>query len=435
MRTCRIIGLLSLLVLFVPLASADDWPQWRGANRDGVWREDGVIEKFKDATITPRWTMPIGAGYSGPTVAAGRVYVTDRLVEPTQRERVHCFDERTGKLIWSDSYDCLYDGVSYEAGPRAAVTVQDGVAISLGAMGNLRVYDTTSGELRWESPLNERFDIKMPIWGIAAAPLVYDKLIIAHIGGTPDACVVALDLATGQEVWRALSDRASYSAPILVRQADQDVLVVWTGDNVVGLKPTTGEVFWKYPLAPAQMVIAVATPIVDANRLFVTSFYDGSAMLSLPSDRLAVEEIWRRKGADEQHTDALHSIISTPIFGGDYVYGVDSYGELRCLDAKTGDRKWEDLTATPKARWSNIHFVRNGENVWMFNEMGELIISRLSPDGFQEISRAKLIKPTTPQLSRRGQGVCWAHPAFANRHVFARNDEEIVCASLEADPR
>jgi outer membrane protein assembly factor BamB len=117
---------------------------------------------------------------------------------------------------------------------------------------------------------------------------------------------------------------------------------------------------------------------------------------------------------------------------GDYVYGVDSYGELRCLDARTGDRVWEDLTATPKARWSNIHIVRNGPRYWMFNERGELLIGELSPKGFREISRAKLIEPTTEQLAQRG-GVCWSHPAYAGRCVFARNDRELVCASLAAE--
>ncbi|HEY1065516.1 MAG TPA: dehydrogenase, partial [Pirellulales bacterium] len=118
-----------------------------------------------------------------------------------------------------------------------------------------------------------------------------------------------------------------------------------------------------------------------------------------------------------------------PYLSGDYVYGCDSYGELRCLDAKTGDRIWEDQTATPKARWSNIHFVRNGDKIWMFNERGELLITQLSPERFTEISRTKIIEPTTAQLRQRG-GVCWAHPAFANKRVYIRNDEKILCVDV-----
>ena len=137
-------------------------------------------------------------------------------------------------------------------------------------------------------------------------------------------------------------------------------------------------------------------------------------------------------GPSERDTDALQSIISTPVIIGAHVYGVDSYGELRCLALDTGDRVWENLTATPKSRWSTIHFVQNGDRTWMFNERGELIIGKLTPQGFDEISRAKLLAPTLDQLNQRN-GVCWSHPAFANRHVVARNDKELVRANLAAE--
>jgi outer membrane protein assembly factor BamB len=164
--------------------------------------------------------------------------------------------------------------------------------------------------------------------------------------------------------------------------------------------------------------------------LFVTNFYDGALMLDLSMREPAAKKMWQISGRSEKETEALHSIISTPLLRGDYIYGVDSYGELRCLNAKTGERIWEDQTATPRNRWSNIHFVEHDDQVWMFNEAGELIIAELSPQGFREIDRALLIEPTKEQLRRRN-GVTWAHPAFADRHVFARNDKRLVCASLE----
>jgi outer membrane protein assembly factor BamB len=182
-------------------------------------------------------------------------------------------------------------------------------------------------------------------------------------------------------------------------------------------------------MKPSRVAIGITTPIVDSNRLFVSSFYDGSLMLRLNQDAPTVERLWRKVGRDEQHTQALHSIISTPVFEGDYVYGIDSYGQMRCIDAATGERIWESQAAVPKARWSTVHMVRHDEKYFMFNERGELIIARLSPQGYDEISRAKLIEPTRDQLNERG-GVCWSHPAFANRHIFARNDQEIVAANL-----
>jgi outer membrane protein assembly factor BamB len=407
---------------------ADEWPQWRGPNRDGVWREDGLVDKFAETQLKLRWRAPIGSGYSGPTVAAGRVYVTDRVVEPKQLERVHCFDWKTGQPEWSYSYECVYKDVGYTAGPRASVTIDDGRAYSLGSMGHFVCFDAATGKVLWNKDLNDEYKIRMPIWGIAASPLVEEDQVVVQIGGER-ACLVAFNKRSGEEQWRALDDNASYSAPIMIEQAGRRVLVCWTGDSVVGLNAKTGEVYWQHPFKPAKMVINIATPVLAKNRLFFTSFYDGSLMLALKPGELGVDPLWRRSGRDEQHTDSLHSIISTPYLEGDYIYGVDSYGEFRCLDAKTGERVWESLQPTPKSRWSTIHMVKNGRRMWMFNERGELIIAELSPAGYQEISRAKLIEPTRVQLPQRG-GVCWSHPAYAHRHVFARNDEELVCASL-----
>ena len=419
-----------VLASALPLA-ADEWPQWRGPGRDGVWHEDGVLEKFPQRRIKLRWRAPVSSGYSGPTVAGGRVYLTDRQTEPAQVERVLSFDWQTGRPLWTHAYPCRYEQVGYTAGPRASVSIDDGRAYALGTMGHFHCLDAATGRVLWKKDLDAEYAIRVPIWGIAAAPLVDGDLVILQVGGADGACILALDKRTGAERWRALDDKASYSAPIIIRQAGRRVLVCWTGENVAGLDPASGKVWWKHAFKPARMVINVPTPVVDGDRLLVTAFYDGALMLRLNQKEPSVEKVWRRRGRSERDTDALHAMISTPYLEGDYVYGVDSYGQLRCLDARTGDRVWEDLTAVPKARWATIHMVRNGQRIWMFNERGELIISRLSPKGFEEISRAKLIDPTTGQLSSRG-GVCWSHPAYAYRHVFARNDRELVCASLEA---
>ena len=284
-----------------------------------------------------------------------------------------------------------------------------------------------TGELVWKKDPGTDYDVKKPIWGITAAPLVDNDLLIVQIGAKPDACIVALDRRNGNEVWRALEDDASYSAPIIIEQSGKRVLVCWTGERVVGLNPGTGELYWDSETPQTKMVINVPTPVVDGNRLFLSSFYDGSHMLRLNQDSLGVEGVWSRQGRNERQTDSLHAMISTPIIDGDYVYGVDSYGQLRCLD-----RIWEDLTAVPSERWATIHIVRNGDKIWMFNDQGELIISTLSPEGFNEISRAKLINTTKGQLDRN-EGVTWSHPAFANKHIFIRNDTELVCASLAAE--
>ncbi len=430
MRTSCALATFTAFLIAIPV-SADEWPHWRGPKRDGVWRESGIVTKFDKPALTPMWTADIGGGYSGPTVADGRVFVTDRLIKPKQVERVHCFDAHTGKKIWSHTYDCAYRGVGYDAGPRASVTIDGDRAYTLGAMGNLFCFDAATGKVHWQKDLNTEYKIRMPIWGIATAPLVENDLLIVHIGGEDNASVVAFDKKTGQEKWKALPDNASYVAPRIIEQAGQRVLLVWTGERVTGLDPKTGKLHWAIPFEQRRMVINIADPVRSGDHLFMTAFFDGAQLIKLDDNKLAATEVWRRMGDDEKNTEALHSIIATPWIKDGYVYGVDSYGELRCLELMTGNRVWESLDAVPKARWSTIHFTEHGDNVWLFNERGDLIISKLSPSGYEEISRTHIIAPTTGQLNRRG-GVVWTHPAYAYKRIYIRNDEQLVCTDLSA---
>ena len=422
-------SLFVLLISGYGFSSKSDWPDWRGANRDGKWHETGIIEKFDTDQIIAKWSVPVASGYSGPTVSEYKVYLTDRTTKPAQ-ERVHCFNAKTGESIWSYAYDCKYVGVGYPAGPRASVVIDGNRAYSLGTMGHLFCFQKETGEIIWQKDLNKEYEIRMPIWGIAGAPLIVDDKLILNIGGINNAGVIALNKHSGKETWRNLEDDASYSSPILIKQAGQAVVVIWTGQNVLGMNPETGSVYWAEEFSQHKMVINIATPVIENNYVFVSSFYDGSMLLKLDEEQLSASRVWRRQGKNERNTDALHACISTPVIQGDYIYGVDSYGELRCLDLKTGDRIWEDLTAVNKARWGNIHFTQNGDLFYMFNEHGELAIARLSERGYDEISRAKLIEPTREQLNRSGIGVTWAHPAFANKHVFVRSDTELLCADL-----
>ncbi|MHC4909014.1 MAG: outer membrane protein assembly factor BamB family protein, partial [Planctomycetota bacterium] len=347
-------------------ASADDWPQWRGPTRDGVWRESGLRESLPEGQMPLVWRAAIGSGYSGPTVADGRVYVSDR-VSDDDLERVHCFDAKTGAVLWTHAYECSYAEISYEAGPRCSVLISDGLAYSLGAVGNLVAFDAATGDVKFSRDLRAEYDIQMPIWGITASPLVEGDLLIVPVSGK-DAWIVAFDRTTGAERWRMGSDRGNYSSPIVIDQAGKRVLVCWSGDRVVAADPETGAVRWEHPFEARNMPLGVATPIHDGRRMFLTGFYDGCMLLELGQDAMGVKQLWRRVGPNEIRTDGLQSIISTPLMLGDYVYGVDSYGQLRCLDLANGDRVWEDLTAVPKARWATIHMVQNGQTTWMFNE-------------------------------------------------------------------
>jgi outer membrane protein assembly factor BamB len=407
----------------------NEWPQWMGPDRNGTWNLDLQKESLDASDLEKLWEVPVGQGYCGPTVADGRVYLMDYVGKTTKSERVLCFDSGSGELIWKHEYERQYSMVGYPTGPRASVLIDKDRAYSFGTMGNLYCLEAYTGKEIWHVSAEDDYNCEIPIWGLAAAPLIEKDLLIIQLGGRPDACLVAFNKITGKEVWRSLSDRASYSAPIVINQAGKRVLVCWTGDNLAGMDPGTGKVYWKVPFIRKKDIINIATPVYDPPYIFLSSFYDGSMLVKLNDNNPDAELIWVRTGKDERNTDALHCCISTPVIQDDHVYGIDSYGEFRCLDLMTGDRIWTDSTLVPYGRWANAHFIKQGEKIWAFNELGELILIKLSPSGHHDLGRVKLIDPVSVSPNPRG-GVNWAHPAFAGRIIYSRSDAKLVCYQL-----
>jgi outer membrane protein assembly factor BamB len=437
------IGLLFSLGTLLS-AVADDWPQWLGPRRDAVWRETGILDKFPADGLPVRWRVPVGGGFSGPAVAGGRVYVMDRQLSPGTSnpanpfdrgkipgtERVLCLGESDGKILWTHEYDCPYD-LSYPAGPRTTPVVDGGKVYTLGATGKLFGLDAKSGQVVWSRDFKKDFGVETPVWGFASNPLVDGQKVICLAGGA-GTTVVAFDKETGKELWRALTAKEpGYCPPMIYTFGGKRQLIIWDPESVSALDPDTGKVYWTYPITPVRSGMTIPTPRQSGDLLFLTSFYNGSLMLRIDSDQPAL--VWQSKKITEKDTDGLHSVMSTPCLEDGYIYGTCSYGQLRGLKADTGERIWETMAATThdgkEVRWGNAFIVKNGNRFFLFNEKGDLIIARLTPKGYDEISRAHLLEPTNPDP---GRPVVWSHPAFADRCIFARNDREIACASLAA---
>lgn len=450
------LALLVILVLSCNQINADDWSQWLGNNRDGIWRETGLIERFPDGGPLIKWRMPIGGGYSGPAVVSDRIFLIDRLLpegvheapnpfvksNSLGRERVLCLDRNTGKQVWEYQYPAQYL-MQYPCGPRCTPTVDEGQVFALGAMGDLLALDSSNGKLQWKRSFPTDFGAKVPVWGFASHPIVVGDLVITLVGGKGrDSVAMAFDRKNGNVVWKALNlenpqNEIGYCPPVLIEHGGKKILVVWHPEAVCGVIPETGKLLWEIPFR-LKANLSVPTPRYHNGAILVSSFYNGSMLLKLSSSGGSAEVVWKGKGRGEtpKQTDGLHSIMSTPMIEGDYFYGVCSYGELRCLRMSDGARVWENLKATgnanePVERWANGFLVRHEENTIIFNEKGDLIIARLSPTGYQEVSRAHIIDPTgVAPAGGSTRKIVWSHPAFANRCVFVRNDKEVVCVSM-----
>ena len=421
---------------------ADDWPQWMGPKRDGVWRETGIIEKFPEGGAKMRWRVPVGGGYSSPSVAAGRVYVIDRVVAETASkpaspfkrmsvpgvERVLCLDEKTGKTRWKQEYPCDYT-MSYNAGPRAAPTVDGDRVYTFGAEGDLQCRRVADGKPVWQKHLGGE---TTPMWGFASSPLVDgDKVIV--FGADPAGMTLAFNKMSGEKIWQALpAKEPGYSSPEIIEAGGKRQLIVWNAESLNALDPETGKVYWTEPF-PTKAGMSIAMPRQDGDFLLVSAFFDGAMMMRLDANKPAARRYWKIGGRSERNTLALHSTMATPVMKDGYIYGVCSYGQLRCLQAESGERVWETFDATSgkagPTRWGTAFIVANGDRYFLFNELGDLIIAQLTPAGYHEISRAHLLEPTNVDPDR---AVVWCQPAFANRSVYVRNDKELVCASLAA---
>jgi outer membrane protein assembly factor BamB len=408
-----------------PLAlPADDWPQWRGPNRDGVFAETGLLETFPAEGLKVRWRAEVGWGFSSPVIAQGRVFVSDaRLQEPKILEQVLCFDEATGKSLWTFSHPTTWPDWAFvpgqEALPNGTPLVQDGKVYSLGPMGHrLFCLAAASGKLLWKKDLREEYQIDETA-GLSASPLIEGKLLIVLTGGKPSAGVVALDKDTGEEVWKALDEYVAHSSPIVINSDGKRQLIVWTLESVSSLDPVTGQPYWREKFKAGGSSSVVSTPVFSANRLLINGL-----MLELNADKPAAKVLWPNRPQQR-----LLCSTSTPLLLGDYVYGGESSGKLVCRDASTGKEIWQTDKATDAKYGSttSMHLTLNGDSVLLFNERGELIRARLTPEGYHELSRTSLIEPT---YGSSGRKVVWAAPAFANRHVFVRSDKELKCISL-----
>ncbi|WP_254506571.1 outer membrane protein assembly factor BamB family protein [Anatilimnocola floriformis] len=417
--------------------ATSDWPQWMGPTRDGVWNETGLVDKFPENGLPVLWRTKIGGGYGGPAVAGGRVYVMDYLRkdgdlknDPGSRnelkgtERVLCLDAQSGAILWKHEYDCPY-AISYANGPRCTPTVHDGNVYALGAEGNLNCLDAAKGTVIWSKSFQKDYQAPSPIWGFSSHPLVDGNKLICLVGGK-GSVVVAFDKDTGKELWKALdAPHAGYAPANIITAGGKRQLIVWHPESLNSLNPETGEVYWTEPLVP-QYEMSVSAPVKHGDYLYVSGIGDVGGVWKLDRDKPGISEVWIG-----DNKTAVYTCNSTPLIENGVVFGFDCRGgQLRGVDLLNGKRLWESLvpiSATRRTNHGTGFIVKNGDHYYLFGEQGDLVIAKLNREGFEELSRFHVIKPTSEAFGRE---VVWSHPAFANKCLFARNDEEIVCVSL-----
>lgn len=431
---------LAVVALLAIAASGEDWPRWRGPRGDGTWNAPKLPEKWPAEGPKVIWRQPVGGGYAGVTAADGRVCTIDleAPIQPTPKgkdngrpdgvERVLCFDAATGKPLWSHKYPVTYgDLEGYSNGPRSSPTIHEGKVYTLGAVGHLFCFDAKTGAILWQHDTVSAFKAQVPTWGFAGSPVVDGDNLLVHLGAKDGGCVVAFDRHSGKERWRSLDDPAGYSTPAVFDTPAGRLLVVWTPKHIHGLDPATGKHLWKVPYEVTYGV-AIASPIYQDGIVFVTGYWHGSKAIRLGPKPTDHELVW----ADPRN---LCGLMAQPLYRAGHGYSIDKNRGLTCFELKTGKKLWDDdNTLTPKARnpHASIVWLNDDDRVLALNSDGELVLCRLNPKGYEEQSRARVLR-----------GQVWGHPAFAGRFLFAKSDGaeawrkagqcELICVELVAE--
>ncbi|MFQ5651108.1 MAG: PQQ-binding-like beta-propeller repeat protein [bacterium] len=384
-------------------ATASDWPQWRGPNRDGISSQTGILTSWPETGLEILWRARSGDGYSGISVVDGRLYTMYGIEAD---EFIVCLDAKQGKEQWRYRLDSKFTN-QFGHGPRSTPSIDGGLVYGLGAKGKLVALDAGTGAVVWKHDLRKEYGGRIPTWGVATSPLVYGDLLLVDVGGRQDYGVVAFNKKNGKLVWKTRTEIPGYSAPIAVTVGGIEQILCFTGNSLISVNPDNGALYWRYAWVTSYDVNA-ATPIFIApDKVFVSSGYNvGGAVLRMKTQdgKVAVEEVWKSR--------IMRNHFSTSLFVDGHLYGFDE-GTLRCIDALTQEKKWA------KRGFGKGSLLYADGHLIVLSERGKLVLVEARPEEYIERASAQVLK-----------GRCWTVPTLVNGRLYLRNQREILCLNF-----
>ncbi|MCX7048105.1 MAG: PQQ-like beta-propeller repeat protein [Candidatus Sumerlaeota bacterium] len=410
--------MILILTVLSLTALADDWPQWRGPNRDCVSLETGLMKEWPATGLSKVWEVPGGAGFSCLAVVKDRVYT---IYQRDGKQRAVCLDAPTGKEVWGLDMAPYVDGMGYH-GPRSTPTVEENRVYILSALGDIYCLNAADGKEIWHVETLKKFGAKNLQWADAMSPLIDGDKVLLNPGESRDASIVALNKMTGELIWKAtdpakggaFGDMAGYSSPVIATLGGIRQYVFFLATGAAGIKADSGQVLWRIPWK-TQYDVNAATPIVKDDMVFITSGYNsGCAVFKIAAAQNAqaapaqtATQVWRNK--------VIRSHFGTPILYQDHLYGFDE-SALVCVEFATGSVKWKD------GQFAKGSLVMAGGLFYVLGEKGALAL--VQPDSAQ----LKIISKYETGLSKNR---CWTMPVVANGKLFARDEAKILCLDVK----
>lgn len=380
---------------FLLAAWSQDWPQWRGPNRDGI------AGAFSEPKVWPeklklKWKVNVGEGHSSPVVVGGKIYLHTRQGD---REVVSCLRPETGQVIWQEGYAAPYavdpGAVRHGKGVKSTPVVADGRICTFGINGTLSCFDAKTGKPLW------RKEFGSPDFGTATSPVVDRGLLIAHVGTNGRGALTAFDAQTGAEKWSWKGDGPAYASSIVAELGGTRQVVTQSQHNIVGVSAATGELLWRIPFStPYEQNIV--TPVLYRETLILSGLDNGVRGVKVlkRGSEWVTETVWQNKD--------VGMYMNSPVVSGDLLFGL-SYlkrGQFFCLDPRNGATLW-----TSEGRQAdNAAIVDAGSVLFFLTNNAELIVARKSAKGFEPLRKYSVADSPT-----------WAHPVILNSGVLIKD--------------
>jgi outer membrane protein assembly factor BamB len=396
---CTITTVAGVLAVSASCAVAQDWPQWRGANRDGK-AAGFTAPKEWPKELTQKWKVTVGLGDASPAVVGNKLYVFAR--QGTD-EFIRCLDATNGKELWSEKYDAtqVSGPASPHSGPRSSPTVADGKVVTLGVGGVLSCVDADKGKLLWRK---DDFSGKWPRFYTASSPIVTGGLCIAQLGGESSGGIVAYDVTSGDQKWKWTDDGTAYASPVILTVDGTKMVVTLTAKKIVGIGVADGKLLWEAPFAVQGMAYNAATPIVDGQTVIYAGSGRGTKAVKVEktADGFAAKELWSNPDNGVQ--------FDSPVLKGGQVYGVSQKGALFCLDAQSGKTLW--TTELGGRGFGSI--VDAGSALLALTPKGELTVFEPSDKEYKKVASYKVADSET-----------YAYPVAVGKGLFVKDKEAI----------
>ena len=381
--------------------STAEWAQWRGPNRDGISSETGFLKSWSQEGPKVVWHIPFGDGYSGISIAQGKVYT---MSAEGDAEFVICLDASNGEEIWRFRSGAKFTE-SRGDGPRSMPTVHGDSVFALGAEGKLYALNAHDGTQLWSHDFVEEFDSKIPTWGFSSSPLIEDDLILVEAGGKDGKSIVAFEKKSGDVVWTTHTDPVGYSSPIAIDFGGVRQIIFLTSKTLLSLAPENGHIYWKYPWPEG---INIATPIfIPDDKIFISASYDkGAVLLKMITDEdgIGIEEVWKSR--------VMKNHFNSSVLQGDYLYGFDN-AILTCIEVNTGEEQWQQ-----RGFEKGSLLLADGYLI-ILGEKGKLALVEANPSEYREKALFQLFDDK-----------CWTVPTLAGGRLYLRNQKEMVCLDL-----